>query len=175
MYLGLLIFCSMTLTQSNLRRYIILIPVIIFAISLTQNALVYEYQGKQVHSAISLFLIGGISIAGGAGMECLTWMANPIAIIAVIRFLIETNNVNKIEPVLGTPIPKPEPTSYWLSLIAAAIAWSFSFWKEILAAESGTKGKIYSFEPGYWLWVSSLTILAIGINCYHFRFNKASK
>ncbi|WEK20721.1 MAG: hypothetical protein P0Y49_06165 [Candidatus Pedobacter colombiensis] len=165
----------MSLDQKRLRLGIILIPAIIFGISLTQNALTYEYQGKQIHSAISLFLVGGISIVGGGGMECLTWSANPIAILAVIRFLMESSAVIKIEPVLLTPKPKPESSSRWLSLIAAAIAWSFSFWKEILAAESGTTGKIYSFEPGYWLWVSSLTILAIGINFYYFRFKKFQK
>jgi len=151
---------------------VVLFPALIFCVSLIHNAIVYEYQGKQTHSSISVFLMGGTAILGGGILEWFTWLANPIALVSCIRFLMETNAQNRIEPVLRIPKSNPKPRSHWLSLIAAAIAWSFSFWNEILAAESGSTGQILSFELGYWLWVLSFTALSIGINIYYLYFGR---
>lgn len=165
----------MTLNQTKLRIGTVLIPALIFGISLTQDAIVYKYQGTQTQSSISMFLMGGFAILGGGGLEWLTWLANPIAFFACVRFIKETNLTIKIDPVLNIPIPLSKPSGHWLSLIATAIAWSFCFWNEILAAESGSTGKIYSFESGYWLWVSSLTVLSICINAYYLCFSIVKK
>lgn len=162
----------MTSNQKKLRIGVVLVPAIIFCVSLTQNAIVYEHQGKQTHSSISVFLMGGTAILGGGMLEWFTWLANPIALVSCIRFLKETNYQIKIEPVLRIPIPNPKPSSHWMSIIAAAIAWSFSFWNEILAAESGSTGQILSFESGYWLWASSFTALSIGINVYYLSLGR---
>jgi hypothetical protein len=163
---------TMTFSQKRIRLGVVLLPALLFCVSLTQNAFIYEYQGKQVPSSISIFLMGGFAILGGGGLEWLTWLANPIAIVSCIRFLNETNPQIKIEPILRIPIPNPKPISHWLSLIAAAIAWSFSFWNEILAAESGSTGQILGLEYGYWLWVSSLTALSVSINIYYLYLGK---
>lgn len=157
----------MTSNQKKLRIGVVLFPALIFCVSLTQDAIVYEYQGKQTHSSISVFLMGCTAILGGGILEWFTWLANPIALVSCIRFLKETNSQIRIEPVLRIPISNPKPSSHWMSLISAAIAWSFSCWNEILAAESGSTGQILSFESGYWLWVSSFTALSIGINIYY--------
>jgi hypothetical protein len=164
----------MTAIQKKLRVCVVLLPAIIFCVSLTQNAIVYEYQGKQTHSSISVFLMGGTAILGGGLLEWFIWLANPIAFVSCIRFLRETIPQTKIEPVLRIPIPNPKPTSHWISIIAAATAWSFSFWNEILATESGTTGEILGFESGYWLWVSSFTALSTSINIYYLCFGKVS-
>lgn len=162
-----LIKIIMTFNQKKLRIGVVLFPALIFFVSLTQNAIVYEYQGKQTHSSISIFLMGGTAILGGGILEWFTWLANPVALVSCIRFLKETNSHIKIEPVLRISVPNPKPSSHWMSLIAAAIAWSFCFWNEILAAESGSTGQILRFESGYWLWVSSFTALSIGISVYY--------
>ena len=164
----------MTAIQKKLRVFVVLLPALIFCVSLTQNAIVYEYKGKQSHSSISVFLMGGTAILGGGLLEWLIWLANPIAFVSCIRFLKETNLQYRIEPVLRIPIPNPKPSSHWISIIAAATAWSFSFWNEILAAESGTKGKILGFGSGYWLWVSSLIALSFSINIYYLYLDKVS-
>ncbi len=44
-----------------------------------------------------------------------------------------------------------------LAVIAFLIAGTFFFWKEILAAENGRMGRIYSLEKGYFLWIASIT------------------
>lgn len=162
----------MTSNQKKIRIGVLLLPALTFCASLTQNALVYEYQGKQTHSSISVFLMGSIAILGGGALEWFIWFSNPIALVSCIRFLKETNPHIRIEPILCIPISNPKPSSHWISLVAAAISWSFSFWNEILAAESGSIGKILSFGIGYWLWVSSFTALAIGVNFYYLYFGK---
>ena len=164
----------MTSNQKKLRVCVVLLPALIFCVSLTQNAIVYEYQGKQTHSSISVFLIGGTAILGDGLLEWFIWLANPIAFVSCVRFLKETNPQIRIEPVLRIPMTNPKPNSHWLSLIAAAIAWSFSFWKEILAAESGSTGQILGFKYGYWLWVSSFTALSISINIYYLYLGRVS-
>lgn len=155
--------------NKHLRLAIVLLPLLIFLTSLTQDGFSYQYIEVEMQKSYLLLLVGGMAFIGGGLFETLIWLANPIALVAMIHFLSESNTVVKIEPVLKTVIPKPEPRSYWLSALAAVIAWSFSFWNEVLASESGKMGEILSLEPGYWLWVSSFTILALGINYYHFQ------
>jgi hypothetical protein len=154
----------MVSNRKKLRIVTLLLPAIPFLISLTQDAITYQYQGVQKHSGISIFAMGSTAILGGGLLEWLTWLANPIALVAWINFLKESKPVNKMESI----IRRSKPKSPWISLIAVAIALSFRFWKEILAAESGSTGRIYSFEAGYWLWICSITLLCICINLYHF-------
>lgn len=145
-----------------------MLTVLFFAVSLPLNGFSYQYIDVETPKGYSLLLMGGLAFIGGGLFETLIWTANPIALIAIICFLKESSTIIKIHPVLKTVIPKPKLRSYWLSALAAAIAWSFSLWNEVLAAESGSMGKIVSLGSGYWLWVSSFTILAIGI--YYFPF-----
>lgn len=162
----------MTALQKKSRVGVVLLPAFLFCLSLTQDAYFYEYQGKQTSSSISAFLMGSIAILGGGVLEWFIWLANPIALVSCIRFLKETSLQIRVEPVLCVPMPNPKPSSHWLSLSAAAIAWSFSSWNEILAAESGSTGQILSFKCGYWLWVWSITTLSMCINIYHFYLGK---
>ena len=163
----------MSSNHKYLRLSVVLLPALVFTASLTQKAFSYQYIQVEVTDGLLLLLMGGIAWIGGGLLETLVWMANPIALIALIRFFRESSSLVKIEPVLKTVIPNPRPRSYWISAIAAAIAWSFSLWNEVLAAESGSMGEILSLEPGYWLWVSSFTLLAIGINYFRFRVRNA--
>ncbi len=155
-------FAYMTKNLNRLRVCILMLPVLPFGISLTQVAFINQYGNEiQVHSGISLLVMGPTLILGGGGLEWLTWMANPLAIWVGYRFFIQTKPT-----VLKNLNFKIDYRNVGLSIIAAAIAWSFSFWDEVLAAESGTTGKILSFGSGYWLWASSILLLAIGISSF---------
>lgn len=158
--------------KTYLRVSIVALVAIVFAVSLPMDAFSYKYIDVETPEGLLLLLMGGVAFIGGGLFETLIWTANPIALIAIICFLRESSSVVKIDPVLKTPLPKPKMRSHWLSVLAAVIAWSFSLWNEVLAAESGSMGEIVSFGSGYWLWVSSFTMLAIGINYFHFQ-NKA--
>ena len=122
------------------------LSLLIFAISLTQNALVVNYNNEiKTSSSLEYLFIGSIAFMGGGLLEEIVWLANPLCLVALI-FLI-----------------KNDEKAVLLSLIASCLAISFSFWNEILGAESGTMAKIVSFELGYYLWLASILILTIGI------------
>ena len=124
--------------------------VLVFAISLTQNALIVNYNNEiRISSSFDFLFMGGIAFMGGGMLEEIIWLANPLCFFA-IKFLI-----------------KDDKKAVLLSLTASALAISFSFWNEILGAESGTMAKIISFELGYYFWVSSILILTIGILINH--------
>ncbi|WP_421939905.1 hypothetical protein [Pedobacter sp.] len=157
--------------KNYIRIGILSISILIFLLSLTQDAFSYQYIKKEVVQGYMLLLMGGLAIFGGGLFEWIVWLANPIALSAIIFFIKETNSIVKVDHILPKPMYKPN-FSQWLSLIAVIIAWSFSLWKEVLAAESGSMGKILSLDPGYWLWVTSLTMLATGINTYNILYQK---
>nr|WP_294793169.1 hypothetical protein [uncultured Mucilaginibacter sp.] len=148
----------MTTSKKVFRFLTLMIPVGLFIASLTQNAFTTEYMNEEGPTrAIDIFIMGPTLIAGGALNEWLTWMANPLALVAAYRFFVSTSE----KPLLK----KYEKfrSSILLSLLASAIAWTFSFWDEVLGNEGGTMSPIVSFDPGYWLWASSFYALAIGI------------
>lgn len=83
-----------------------------------------------------LLLMGGTAFIGGGMLETMIWLANPIALFAIIRFLLENKTQGKIDPILNQPIPKLQCKSGWNSILAAGLSLSFSLWDEVLAAES---------------------------------------
>lgn len=122
------------------------LSLLVFAISLTQNALVVNYNNEiKTSSSLEYLFIGSVAFMGGGLLEEIVWLANPLCLVAII-FLI-----------------KNDEKAVLLSLIASCLAISFLFWNEILGAESGTMAKIVSFELGYYLWLASILILTIGI------------
>lgn len=126
-------------------KIVLLISATLFIISLTQTALIYnDFDAQKSHSSISLLIMGGFAILGGGLPEWIIWLANPLYIIAIFKFI------------------KNKKTSIYFSVIGAALALSFSTWHEILAAENGRTATIAAFKNGYWLWTFSIMTLAIG-------------
>ncbi|MFT7164610.1 MAG: hypothetical protein ACI9CZ_001189, partial [Flavobacterium sp.] len=50
--------------------------------------------------------------------------------------------------------------------VSIILSLSFLSLNTILAAESGTRGEILSIKSGYYIWLSSITILTIGVYFY---------
>jgi hypothetical protein len=122
------------------------LSLLVFAISLTQNALVVNYNNeRKTASSLEYLFIGSIAFMGGGLLEEIIWLASPLCLLAIVFMM------------------KDDKRAVLVSLIASALAISFSFWNEILGAESGTMAKIVSFELGYYLWLASILILTIGI------------
>lgn len=122
------------------------LSLLVFAISLTQNALVVNYNDEiKTASSLEYLFIGSIAFMGGGLLEEIIWLASPLCLLAIVFMM------------------KDDKRAVLVSLIASALAISFSFWNEILGAESGTMAKIVSFELGYYLWLASILILTIGI------------
>jgi hypothetical protein len=131
--------------SERIKSITINISLILFFISLTQNAVKIYYHGECLYSSsISYLLSGGIAFFGGGLLEQIIWFANPLSLIAII--MLQRNDRKAIV----------------LSCIALLLAISFSFWTEILGSESGSQAKILSLELGYFLWVASIITLTIG-------------
>jgi len=146
---------SLNTNLTSLKRYILLISLLVFIISLTQTAITYhDYDGTKTHDGVSLFLVGGIVILGGGLSEWFVWLANPLYLIGTILFL------------------KSKKLSRIFSVVAILLALYFISFKEILAAEDGRMATIQSLNIGYWLWVTSIAVLAIGAFYY---FTQATK
>jgi hypothetical protein len=131
----------MKILTGNSIRISLWISIIAFAISLTQKTLCTE-------SSIScndnfggwfylLFGIFGI-IGGGAYF---TWLANPFIFLSWIFY-------------------KNNQYSLTFSFLAAIGSGSFLLFKEMPDVEMG--GEITHYHMGYWLWLSSMTIMLIG-------------
>lgn len=125
--------------------------VIVYIVSLTQTAIVYnDYDGQKTFSSVSILFMGAISFLGGGILEWIIWFANPLYIFSLSLFI----GSNRSSVLAATA--------------AAGIALSFIAWNRILVAENGRTASIVALSTGYWLWVSSLLILMIG-SIWYFR------
>jgi hypothetical protein len=127
----------------KLNNKVALLSLLIFILSLFFNAFKVKDLGEiRDYKSIEVFLSGPISFLGGGIFEFLIWTANIwffTSILCIYR-------------------------KYYLSailtgFIGLCISGSFLFWKEILAAENGRMGEIYSFEAGYFLWIISILLI----------------
>lgn len=131
-----------------IKILIIIISLTVFFISLTKNAVTINCIEIETVPSLDYFLMGSTAFLGGGMLEQIIWFANPLSLISI--YLLAINKKSAIK----------------LSLSALFLAVSFSSWKEILGAESGSTAKIISLEMGYFLWVLSILILTIGIFIY---------
>lgn len=138
-----------------IKKYTLLISLLVFIISLTQTAITYhDYDGQKTHDGGSLFLVGGIVILGGGLKEWFVWLANPLYLIALILFF-RSKRLSRI-----------------FSTVSFLLALYFITFKEILAAEDGRMAQIQSLNTGYWLWVASMAILTIEAFYYFMQKSK---
>jgi hypothetical protein len=147
------------MTSDNKRRIgIITFSALLFCASLTQDAIIYnDFDGQKTHASFPLLIMGGLAILGGGLFEWLVWLANPLYILSIVLFIQSKKN------------------GLILSVLSTLIGLSFLNWNEILAAESGRTAEIESLELGYWLWVSSLAALSIGIILNYLKKRKHNK
>lgn len=144
---------------------IIAASVVIFMISLTQNALTYIksyyvgdqifYQDHHLHS-FELLIVGSTAILGGGLLEWFVWWANPLYFYGLILFH-KSNEKSKI-----------------ISLTAFIISLSFSMWEQITVYDSGQR-TIKALNAGYWLWVTAMAVSFVGIIYYYHNIEKKSK
>lgn len=131
--------------SERIKSITINVSLLLFFISLTQNAVKIYYHGEsQDSSSISYLLTGSIAFFGGGLLEEIIWLANPLCLYAIIM------------------LQRKDRKAIVLSCIALLLAINFSFWTEILGSESGSLAKILSLELGYFLWLLSIITLTIG-------------
>lgn len=124
----------------------IILSLIILIVSLTQPAFYIDWDEDPAAWADSwlLFFFGWTFPLGGALVPFLIWCANPIYFLSIVLTL------------------KRKKIGFYLSLIAAIVAFSFSQLDTIIASESGRESPIKSLELGYKLWLTSMVVLCIG-------------
>ncbi len=125
-------------TERSAKRLVRLISIALYIASLTQKAFCTE---SNCGDSVLVVIFGGIGmITGGAS---LIWMANPLILISWFSI----RNVKA-------------------SLIASAISFltaiSFLMFDKIADNEGGVYNRIVSYEAGYWIWVSSITVMLLG-------------
>jgi hypothetical protein len=115
----------------------------LFLFSPPQTAITYQdYKEPGSFSSLLLLAVGGIAILGGGLPEWFIWLANPLYVTAIFLLLRQHKNA----PQVG--------------LSAAVLAASFLLWEEVLVSENGRNAKITALELGYWLWLSSILLMA---------------
>ena len=135
--------------SKRIKILIVVLSLGLLILSLTQHAIITNFNDEvKIGASIDYFLMGAISFLGGGLFEEIIWLANPLSLWAII--LLFKNDRNAI----------------LLSFLALGLSVSFFFWTEILGSESGSMARIISFELGYYLWVSSILVLTIGIWFY---------
>lgn len=117
----------------TIKTVTIILSLVIFIISLTQDAIIIDYIEIKPVSSLSYFLMGSTAFMGGAYLEQIIWLANPLFLFSIL--LLADN----------------QPIATKFSLASLIVAISFSTWKEILGAESGAMAKIISLQLGYYL------------------------
>ncbi|WP_207435248.1 hypothetical protein [Sabulibacter ruber] len=131
---------------SFVQKMLLGVSIILYAVSLTQEAFSYIYQEQvETYKGWVLALMGSTSVLGGGLLEWFIWLANPLYLFSIMYAL------------------KREVSALLTSSIAFGLALSFLFWKEVLAAESGIMGPIVSRGAGYFLWVLSIFIWSVAI------------
>lgn len=130
--------------MKKFSRVVLILSTLLFLASLTQYAYLTEGGSNDGGDrAWVLFLFGWLgTLSTGAGIS---WLANPLLIIAWITFYKEKK--------IALP----------LSLGAVVMAASFLFFKTIITDEAGHEHAIISYCAGYWLWLSSCIVCFAGV------------
>jgi len=146
------------MTEKNIKIFTITSFTVIFLISLTQNAIVVikDFHNENV-SSINLFLSGAFGWILGGLLESIIWLANPFAFLTIV--FLWKNNKKAMFTVSA---------SLFLSIC-------FSFWNEILQSGSGRNDAIAHLDKGYYLWLLSIIVLAIGTFLYFKKVNGLKK
>jgi hypothetical protein len=141
----------------TLQKGVIVLSCAIFILSLFEPAFYIEREDYDAYAdGKFLVLLGWMSFLGGNFIASLIWLANPLFVAAIIALL------------------NRKLAGFYLSILAAAIALSFSLLDAILTSESGRYSAITSLENGYKLWVLSMLVLAFGTGI-NFLITKNSK
>jgi hypothetical protein len=134
--------------QSLLKTLTITISLALYTYSFTFDAFSFNYQGINNMSSFEAFLMGSTAVLGGGTYEWLIWLANPLYFIAILCLMFD------------------KKIALHFASVSIILSLSFLSLNTILAAESGTRGEILSIKSGYYIWLSSIAILTIGVYFY---------
>ena len=129
----------------------IVLSLSLLIVSLTQPAFYLDREDPAAWAdSWFLFFFGWSFPLGGALVPFLFWCANPIYIFSLILTL------------------KGVKVGFYMSALAAIVAFVFSQMDTIMDKESGSESPIASLELGYKLWLASFVVMTVGtgVNFY---------
>lgn len=133
--------------DKKLKKYILLISIGLFLLSLTQKCYCTV---SNCSDSIMVFLLGWAAVISGAGI---TWLANPILFLAWLT------------------LRKNLKASMFLSMTASLLSLAFLLFDSVLDNEAGNKNVITSYKAGYWLWAASAGVMLLGTFALMLRYN----
>ena len=137
----------MTKTKSSFPTKLFLLSFIIYIGSFALPVFTMaDYDGSRTTNGVEAFFMGATAILGGGLLEWLTWLANPLFFLSIVLKRRQKKN------------------AILIGWVATFVALSFSFWTEVLAAESGRTAPIENKGVGYFLWVVSMVVWTLGIS-----------
>jgi len=128
--------------QQNIKKITLILSVILFCISLTQDCFCTT---KECWGSLSTFFYGIFGLFTGG--VALTWLANPILFASWIIMFVNNKSIKL--PLIG-------------GLISTMLSISFLLFDKIMHDEAGNYVDIISYKSGYWIWVTSILIVLIG-------------
>ncbi|MBS2022113.1 MAG: hypothetical protein JST92_06855 [Deltaproteobacteria bacterium] len=140
--------------RSPLLLATLAISVALFAACLTQKC--YCSGNNGCGDSLAVLLTGGLGILAEFGTlsdhglqypvgATFTWLANPLLVLAWF-FALRDRKV-----ALG------------LAVAASALSSSFLLFKHVIGSNAGQYTDIIGYAAGYWLWVASACVLALGL------------
>lgn len=123
-------------------RFALIASVVVFVVCLQNDG--YYIEGPQPRAwadAWALLLLGWIGIGSGT----IAWLANPALFLAWVFSL------NK------RPVP-----SLLSAIVALAFMVSFLVQQTVVTSEASTYSRIAGYGTGFWLWVVSAALQAVG-------------
>jgi len=126
---------------TRLSKVLTIASVIVFAVSLTQDAYYIDREDPRAYSAAwMLLLIGWLGLLDGI----FAWLANPVLFAAWIFSFAGKKKL----ALLFAPL-------------ASVFMVAFLFRQSIIVSEAPTYAKITGYGAGYWLWLTSAMLAII--------------
>ena len=143
--------------KKSITKKITYLSLIIFIISLFNNAILYSDNQGNIHntSAWMCLSFGWMSIFAGGVLETIVWSANIFYLISVAITLISNTQKKQLVIILST-------ISLFLSL-------SYVFQSIHYEGDNGMF-LIVKRDIGYWLWILSIAIMSF-VNIYYYFKN----
>jgi len=134
--------------KNQIIKKITYLSLIIFIISLFNNAILYSDNQGNIHNTSAWMCLGfgWMSIFAGGTLETLVWSANVFYFISVVITLISKTQKKQLVTILST-------ISLFLSL-------SYIFQSIHFEGDNG-RFLIVKLDIGYWLWILSIAIVSL--------------